>query len=313
LKNLNWTLLPYTGPADQTIMTRLVETDTDSSLHLRDLPYRFSSDALIDPENTRLWFDNTGQLVAWAVMQVPFWTIDYALAPASPSTLHRQVLAWADNRARILLDTSNGHPCWFINVFPDQTQRIQDLEASGFRDQSNVGEDSWSKILMHRPPDLPLQEFRIPTGFTIRPLQGETEVLAYVEVHRTVFESKSMTTTWRSRTLLHPSYQPEFDLVAISPDGRLAAFCIGWLHRSPGGAFTAQIEPLGCHPDFRRYALGRLLLVEALRRLISASVCAIYVETDNYRSTAFALYESLGFKGFRDVCIFRKNYGVIDG
>ena len=294
-------------------MARLVEAAPSDNLHLFDLPYRFSSWAFDDPGNVGLWFTETSELAAWAVMQAPFWTIDYALSPGASSNLHRRVLNWADGRARALLGTSSGHPCWFINAFPGLTQRILDIEESGFANQSDVGIDSWSKVFMQRPADLPVKDYRIPPGFIIRPLRGEQEVPAYTELHRTVFESKSMTGEWRSRTLSHPAYRSELDLVVAAPDGRLAAFCIGWLHQSPGLPLVGQIEPLGCHPEFRRYALGRLVLVETIRRLQAAGASHIVVETDNNRSTAFALYESLGFQVTQTVNVFRKDFGGIDG
>jgi mycothiol synthase len=304
-----WTQRPYTGPADQTIMTSLSEAAPSENLHIFDLPYRFSSWAFDDPKNVGLWFADSGQLIAWAVMQIPFWSIDYALAPSMPTGLHSQVLEWADNRAHALLNTPSGLPCWYINAFSWQEQRILDLKKAGFACQSEVGADSWSKVFLERPADLPVNDYRISPGFSIRPLLGESEVAAYVELHRTVFESKNMTVSWRSRTLHHPTYRPDLDIVVAVPDGRLAAFCIGWLHQSPGQPPIAQIEPLGCHPDFRRYALGRLALAEGLRRLQASGASRIYVETDNYRSTAFDLYESFGFHVIQEVYVFRKDYG----
>jgi ribosomal protein S18 acetylase RimI-like enzyme len=98
-------------------------------------------------------------------------------------------------------------------------------------------------------------------------------------------------------------YRPDLDVVVAAPDGRLAAFCIGWLQGTDG-----QIEPLGCHADFRRYALGRVALAEVLRRLHTAGAERIYVETDNYRDTAFRLYESMGFNVIREVLVYRKDY-----
>ncbi len=294
------------------MMAKLAEAAPAENLHLCDLPYRFSSWAFDDPGNARLWFDSSNGLVAWAVMQSPFWSIDCVLAPGSPPSLHRQVLDWADQRARELLNTPFGHPCWFINVYSSQAEHIQDLEAFGFSNQAGAGADSWSKVFMERPASLPVKDFRIPPGFSVRPLLGEAEVPAYVELHRTVFESRSMTEEWRSRILNRPGYRPDLDLVAVAPDDRLAAFCVAWIHQFPGEQSIGQIEPLGCHPDFRRYALGRLVLVEAMRRLQAAGASRFFVETDNYRSTAFALYESLGFKTVQQVYVFRKDYGVFD-
>ena len=61
-------------------------------------------------------------------------------------------------------------------------------------------------------------------------------------------------------------------------------------------------------PDFRRYALGRLALAEGLRRLQARGATRILVETDNWRNTAFQLYESMGFKVIQDVLVYRKDY-----
>jgi ribosomal protein S18 acetylase RimI-like enzyme len=273
--------------------------------HLRvlDLPYRLSSWALDDPENARLWFDPGGNLLGWAVLQTPFWTIDITCHPDMVAALYGDILAWADDRARKLVNTPGGHPAWYVNTFTDQADNIHILEAAGFANQVDVGEDSWSKVFMRRPEDLPVRDYRIPPGFTIRSLASELEVEAYVELHQAVFETKNMTVEWRQRTLQQSDYRPDLDVVVVSPNGRLAAFCIGWLHGKNG-----QIEPLGCHAEYRRYALGRIALAEVLRRLQAAGAAQIFVETDNYRNTAMKLYEHMGFQVIRNVWVYRKDY-----
>jgi mycothiol synthase len=70
--------------------------------------------------------------------------------------------------------------------------------------QGNVGEDSWSKVWMQHAGQRRVKVYQPPTGFTVCPLAGKQEVEAYTELHRAVFESKSMTADWRGRTLLHP-------------------------------------------------------------------------------------------------------------
>ena len=113
-----------------------------------------------------------------------------------------------------------------------------------------------------------------------------------------------MTVAWRSRTLRHPQYIPNLDLVIEAPGGRLAAFCIAWLDKqrpTPAG----QIEPLGVHPDFHRLGLGRAILAEGLRRLRQLGAEHIYVETDQQRNAALALYESAGFRTVREVMVYR--------
>ena len=68
----------YGGIAAQRSMLALTQKTATENLHVVDLPYRLSSWAFDHPDNIRLWHDDGGKLVAWAVLQTPFWTVDYA-------------------------------------------------------------------------------------------------------------------------------------------------------------------------------------------------------------------------------------------
>ena len=299
------TQIPFSGEADKTQMAALAAQFPEENLHVVDLPYRLSSWALDDPQNASLWFDENRRLVAWAVLQTPFWSIDYACHPRIEPDLYPKMLAWADQRARLVQDSSYARPAWFVMTFAGQTARRHALEAAGFACQAEVGEDSWSKVLMRRSTPAPVKVYQPPAGFSVRPLAGEAEVQAYVDLHQAVFESKNMTAAWRQRTLQHPAYTPDLDIVVASPDGRLAAFCICWLDQT---GTAGHVEPLGCHQDFRRHALGRVALSHGLHRLQTLGAQNIYVETDNYRNTAFRLYESFDFEVNQDVLVYRKDY-----
>ncbi len=291
-------------------MEALARATRTNNLHVTDLPWRFCSWALDIPGNFRLWHDETGRLLAWSMLCIPFESLDFVCLPEVEATLLPLILAWADERSRthpdmIPLGTPEGKPCWFVNVFADQVERLRLLDAAGFADQSDVGEYSWSKVFMQRPADLPVKDYRIPEGFVVRSLVGEGEVEAYVQLHRQTFGSKNMTFEWRKRIIRHPDYTPDLDIVVTAPDGRLGSFCVCWFDPQAG---VGHIEPLGCHPDFRHYALGRLALAEGLRRLKAHGAQKIYVETDNWRNTAFRLYESMCFQVVRDVLVYRKDY-----
>lgn len=294
-----------TALEDKNLMSALARQNPENNLHVVDLPYRFSSWEFDDPGNIHLWFDEKQQLVAWAALQTPFWTIDYVIHPEHESNLHQEILAWADQRAQETQTTIYERPAWFVMVFSGQEHRIRGLENAGFECQPEIGDDSWSKVLMRRSLRLPIKKFEPQSGFTIRSLAGESEVEKYVELHQSVFESKNMTVEWRTRTLQHPAYRPELDIVIESPDKRLAVFCICWFDEK---SMTGQVEPLGSHKDFRRYGLGRAALSEGLCRLQALGAQSILVETDNYRNAAFKLYESYGFKTIQKVRVFRKGY-----
>ncbi len=296
----------FSTEQDKYRMSALARQFSENNLHVIDLPYRFSSWALDNPENVRLWFDENHQLIAWAVLQTPFWAIDYVCHPDTEINLHSEILSWADQHARATINTTYGRPAWFIMVFSGQVNRIHDFENAGFKCQSDVGDYSSSKVLMQYSSQTPVKVYEPRSGFTVRSLAGEKEVKNYVELHQSVFETKNMTIDWRTRTLQHPDYKPDLDIIVESPDGRLVAFCICWFNRS---SLEGHIEPLGCHKDFRQYGLGRVALSEGLRCLQSLGAQNIFVETDNYRNTAFRLYESFKFKVIQDILVYRKDYG----
>jgi ribosomal protein S18 acetylase RimI-like enzyme len=298
----------YTGQQDQLQMMALARAAADDHLHVTDLPYRLSSWALDDLANISLWCDERNNLLGWAVLQTPFWTIDFVIRPDMDSTLLPLIVVWADERALALADTPDGHPTWFTNVFARQQARITALNMAGFADQAHVSVDAWSKVLL-RLTESPPVAHSFENGFVIRPLRGTAEVDAYVDLHRAVFESKSMTREWRMRTLQQPAYQPELDLVVESPNGRLAGFCIGWFATSGlGGLPTGQIEPLGVHAEFRGRGLATAILSECVQRMFTLGAKQVLVETDNYRDAALELYLRAGFTVYQDVRVLRKDY-----
>lgn len=230
----------FHGPPDWPQISAVVHAQPGEHLHVVDLPYRLCSWAFDDPANCALWEDANGRVVAWAALQAPFWSIDYAMHPAAPPDTLHAILAWADQRARAVQGTRFARPAWFINGFAGH-HHAQWLENAGFHSQANVGEDSWTKVLFQRDVAPPRTPGPLPEGFRIRPLNGHAEADTYVALHRVVFQSESMTTDWRQRTLTHPAYLPQLDLVATNAGDQLVGFCIGWFSRlGPGGQPAGQ-------------------------------------------------------------------------
>lgn len=248
-------------------------------------------------------------MIAWALMQVPMWTIDYAYLPTIDASIHGHILSWADTRALAMLGTPSGHTIWFVNVRDSQRTRMQALEAAGFADQANVANDPWRKVFLKRTPHAPIPSGAPPTGITIRPLAGLNEVDAYVDLHRAAFGSTNMTHEWRSRVLRRPEYRADLDLVAVTEEGQLVGFCVGWFDAAgTNGQPCGQIEPMGVHPAFQRRGLGRALLVEALQRFYRAGAAAVDVEADETNGGAMACYQSVGFQIADRVLVCRKDY-----
>jgi len=82
----------FEGGGDTGRMIRLAGELRTGTIHVTDLPYRLSSWALDDPLNVALWEDERNRLLAWAVMQTPFWSVDCVYQSFPDLGLHQQIL-----------------------------------------------------------------------------------------------------------------------------------------------------------------------------------------------------------------------------
>lgn len=274
--------------ADRARIMALVRAHAGENLHIADLPYRLASPCAHSEEDGRVWEDTRGDLVAFGVVQSPWGTLDYFIRPdARGGEIEDALMAWALARFQRLTDLCGRDLDWWIETRADQPDRLALLERYGF-----VPED-WHVVRLERVLDGELAEPEVPAGFAIRPLAGVAEVDAAVALQRAAFASESMTVAWRGRLIRLPEYLPALDLIALAPDGRPAAFCLAWLDPEMG---VAQVEPMGVHPDFQRFGLGRALLAEMFRRMRACGARRATVETYSYMEPALALYTADGFR-----------------
>ncbi len=83
-----------------------------------------------------------------------------------------------------------------------------------------------------------------------------------------------------------PNYKPEFDLVAIAPDGTFAAFCFCYINPEENEHFARKegwIADLGTRRGFRKIGLGRAMLLAGLHQLKAAGMdtAKLGVDADN--------------------------------
>jgi ribosomal protein S18 acetylase RimI-like enzyme len=101
------------------------------------------------------------------------------------------------------------------------------------------------------------------------------------------------------RTLKHPAYRPEIDLVIVSPEDKPVGFCVSWMWQERG-----QIEPLGVHPERQGKGLGRALVPAALQALRSQGARSVYVDHVSLNEKAIALSLQIGFKQINNALRF---------
>jgi ribosomal protein S18 acetylase RimI-like enzyme len=145
--------------------------------------------------------------------------------------------------------------------------------------------------------DRPIPEPALPAGAAVRPVRFDdpAEVAARVALHREVWEPSKFTAEGYERLRAQPVYRPDLDLVAVTPEGELAAYCIVWWDPvSRSGLF----EPVGAAVAHRRRGYATALLRDALRRLhaLGAGQAMVVSATGEEKwEPSRRLYASAGF------------------
>src|ERR1051326_1663093 len=97
-----FSMRPVAGTRDLQLVYDLAQVraaDGLHSFHMVDLPYRLCSPSAQEPENAMLWEDEQGALRGFAIVQLPWLTIDYMVRPAArEAELEETILAWALER-----------------------------------------------------------------------------------------------------------------------------------------------------------------------------------------------------------------------
>jgi len=239
-----------------------------------------------------LWLDGDGELAGFA------WPgrtqVDLVSHPRYRD-LDQEMLAWAESRRRAEA-AAETQPVLEVWAYERDRRRRRMLEGRGY--EQGEGCLTFNALDL----DCPVVEPAPPPGYTLRTVRGE-ELEPRVAVHRDAFAPSRMNVAKYRAVMASPTYRPDLDLVAVAPDGALAAFCIVWFDEvNRIGVF----EPVGCHPEHRRQGLAAAVMGEGLRRLVAlgartAWVCAW---ADNAASTR--LYASLGFRTIDRCCPWRR-------
>ncbi len=137
-----------------------------------------------------------------------------------------------------------------------------------------------------------------PSGYTVRALGDESELparswLSWKAFHPDEPDEKYEGWQWYRNVQRVPLYRRDLDIVAVAPDGELAAFCTVWFDDVTR---TAVFEPVGTHPNHQKRGLGKAVMSEGLRR--AQKLGATLATVSSYGKGAHALYESMGFTEF---------------
>jgi mycothiol synthase len=154
-----------------------------------------------------------------------------------------------------------------------------------------AGED---RLRMRKVHLGPLQEVAVPQGYRLRTFQkGDEE--PWAEIMNSVFGREYK--LWKPK-IKELAGSKEFDAKSIffveyegHPVGTACA--LRSLHEGKEAGFVHMV---GVFAEHRRKGLGRLLVLCVLRYFQEKGYTDVYLDTQDHRVPAVALYRSLGFK-----------------
>lgn len=244
-------------------------------------------------ETTRIW-NQDNKIVGFAFVDEynNLWfetETEFALL----DELETEIVKWGINcikrrNAETSLDTTLDCTC---NV--DDNHRISVLKKHGF-----VPEKVRS-LQYSRPLNEPIVEYLLPSGFSIRCVKGKDEVGQLVALHQAAFGTNNMTIEYRLAMMDASQYVREIDLVAVTPNGELTAFCVcGFDDPEKKVGYT---DPIGTHPSYQKIGLGKALVSAGLIALKNAGANTARLGTSSDNIAMQKLARELGF-----ICVSEK-------
>jgi len=243
-------------------------------------------------EYIRLWHDDQGKLVAYAILgKDP--SFDCQVLPEYEwSGIEAEAMAWAETRISELRkrDAREWSGGFFSGARQDDAKRIAFLEQHGFRYSGEFAEVNMLRALAE-----PIPETVVSPGCQVRALAEAGDTSNRAAVQREVWlpwTVGNVSDDDYARLMRLPGYHRELDVVAVAPDGIIAAYVNGWI--DPVNRI-GDFGPVGARPAYRRQGLTRAVLLEGLRRLRARGMDRVCVSTGVSNTPALRLYESVGF------------------
>jgi len=276
------------------LMEARSRTDDWHYWHVGELMFGFFMVAchLNPQEHIRLWHDDEGKLVSYAVLgEDP--SFDCQVLPEYEwSGIETEAMAWAETRLTELRKRDAQR--WSGNIVSgarqDNAKRIAFLEQHGFR------RGEYAEVNMLRSLDEPIPESTLPTGCQVRAVSDAGEISNRAAAQREVWHPwtvGNVSDDDYARFMRLPGYHRDLDVVAVAPDGVIAAYVNGWI--DPVNRI-GDFGPVGARLAYRRQGLTRAVLLECLRRMQARGMDRVCISTGVSNTPALRLYESIGFK-----------------
>jgi GNAT superfamily N-acetyltransferase len=248
----------------------------------------------------RLWFSG-GDLVAWGWAYLPHQVkrsdgsvkditgayLAYQVHPGDAGLVD-EVIDWYDGTAAGLERT----------VVPSAADEfgLKRWAAHGYEtDPASLGDaGSWHQVNERDLTDV--ERPVLPEGFRFR-AADEAGPAAAVQAHVDAWAPSTYTPEAYQGVRQMTAYRDDLHILVEAPDGTMASSTIMWLDEANQ---TAEFEPVGTHPGYRRRGLGRAMLLHGMRLARAAGATQVTVACLGApgHPRARGLYYSVGFRPF---------------
>lgn len=263
---------------------------------VNELREEFNEPGFDAANSLRLYENEQGELIGFAQLYAAEETVDndgflwFKVRPDyRDGTIEPAIFAWADERLRQF-----GRVKLRVSARDKEIERQRLVESLGF-----VPVRYFAR--MRRALSEPIAAPAFPSGYRL--VDGDHDPQAWADLYNESFVDHYNFHPHDAELVRHwqkdPDYRPELNLVAVAPDGTLAAFAwchINSEHNQRTGRLNGMIGVLGTRRGHRRIGLGRAMLLAALHRLRDAGMAYAELGVDSASPTgANTLYESAGF------------------
>jgi len=223
----------------------------------------------------------------WALSDT---SLAWQVAPGRPALL-AEVLRWFDARA-------GGAP-------QTTTARAGDAQALDELGQAGYARDHGAPWFQLNTRALDgLAEPGLPPGFRFL-TAAQADPALVVAAHRAAWHPSAFTADSLNAVRSTWPYRDDLAVFVQAPDGRLVASALAWYDDVTR---TAELEPVGTDPGFRRQGLGRAVSLFGLRQAREAGAAEAIVSCrgDERYPVPRRLYRSAGFTELSRDLVFRK-------
>jgi mycothiol synthase len=276
----------------------------NENMSVSELQQAIKNPSLDTKRGLSLWEDVKGGLIAFAWLSIPPSSKDmidasvgFIVHPqARGDNLELQIIAWSEKLLNQISWERGAKAKLHCSLHEEQSTYLTVLNDCGFTSDRYF-------FSMERDLNVSIPQPQIPSGFTVRQVNGSSDAQQWVELYNESFFDHWNYHEYTIETYYHwlsdSNYKPELDLVAVTSQGQLAAFCRCWInseHNCNNEQKEGLIDILGTRSGFRRMGLGRTLLLIGMQKLKEHTMDIAKLNVDaNNSNFAGLLYESVGF------------------